>query len=173
MKCRNSFLQSPSFVFYFAPVFLALLSMSGRTPLWSQNNEPSSNSSAGHLTTWEALSSRFTLDLEQHEQTLKELGQNLQTSEASLQRLIPLYELSLQQNESLKTYNDQIGHRMQESDEWNAELQEDNVKLEADVKVAKAHGLRNTIIAGIGGLVLGILTPLIIKLLRVFKIIPV
>jgi hypothetical protein len=62
---------------------------------------------------------------------------------------------------------------MQESDEWNAELQEDNIKLEADVKVAKAHGLRNTIIAGIGGLALGILLPLIIKLLRVFKIIPV
>jgi hypothetical protein len=173
MKCENSFLQSPSFVFYFALVFLVLLSMPGRMPLWSQNNEPSSNSSAGHLTTWEALSSRFTLGLEQHEQTLKELGQNLQTSEASLQRLMPLYELSLQQNESLKTYNNQIGQRMQESDEWNAELQDENVKLKAKVKIAKANSLRNIIIAGGGGIVLGFLVPLIVKLLRRFKVIPV
>jgi cytochrome c-type biogenesis protein CcmH/NrfG len=48
---------------------------------------------------------------------LKELGQKLSTSEASLQRLTPLYELSLQQNESLKTYNAQITERMQERDE--------------------------------------------------------
>jgi multidrug resistance efflux pump len=122
--------------------------------------------------TWEALSSRFTLGLEQHEQTLKELGQKLQTSEASLQRLMPLYELSLQQNESLKTFNSQIGQRMQESDEWNAELQDENVKLEAKVNVARANGLRNTIIAGVGGIVLGLIIPIILKLLRTFKIIP-
>jgi hypothetical protein len=67
--------------------------------------------------TWEALSSRFALDLEQHEQTLSELGQKLQTSEAGLQRLTPLYELSLRQNESLKIYNGQIAERMQERDE--------------------------------------------------------
>jgi hypothetical protein len=66
----------------------------------------------------------------------------------------------------LKTFNDQIGQRMQESDEWNAELQENNIKLEAD-------GLRNAIIAGIGGLVLGILVPLIIKLRRALKALPV
>jgi hypothetical protein len=62
---------------------------------------------------------------------------------------------------------------MQETDEWNAELQEDNIKLEAEIKVAKAHGLRNTVIAGIGGLALGFIIPLIIKLLRAFKVIPV
>jgi hypothetical protein len=67
--------------------------------------------------TWEALSSRFILSLEQHEQTLRALGQKLQTSEANLQRLTPLYELSLQQNERLKTYNGQIAERMQERDE--------------------------------------------------------
>jgi hypothetical protein len=67
--------------------------------------------------TWETLSSRFTSNLKQHEQTLKELGQKLQTSEANLQRLMPLYELSLQQNERLKTYNGQIAERMQERDE--------------------------------------------------------
>jgi hypothetical protein len=62
---------------------------------------------------------------------------------------------------------------MRESDEWNAELQEDNIKLEAKVKATKTNGLRNTIIAGIGGLVLGFLLPFIIKLLRTFKVIPV
>jgi hypothetical protein len=62
---------------------------------------------------------------------------------------------------------------MQENDEWNAELQDENVKLEAKVNVARANGLRNTIIAGVGGIVLGLLIPLIIKLLRVFKVIPV
>jgi hypothetical protein len=95
----------------------ALLLMPGLTPLWSQNSGLSSRSSDEHLTAWELLSGRFTLDLEQHEQTLRELGQKLRTSEASLQRLMPLYELSLQQNERLKTFNDQIAERMQERDE--------------------------------------------------------
>jgi hypothetical protein len=62
---------------------------------------------------------------------------------------------------------------MQESDEWNAELQDENVKLEAKVKITKANGLRNTIIAGVGGIMLGLLVPFIIKLLRMFKVIPV
>jgi hypothetical protein len=61
---------------------------------------------------------------------------------------------------------------MQENDEWSAKLQEDNIKLEAEVKVAKARGSRNAIIAGIGGLALGLLVPLIIKLLRALKVIP-
>jgi hypothetical protein len=62
---------------------------------------------------------------------------------------------------------------MQESDEWNAELQDENAKLEAGVIAAKARGLRNTVIAGIGGLVLGVLIPLIMKLLRKLRAIPV
>jgi hypothetical protein len=62
---------------------------------------------------------------------------------------------------------------MQESDEWNAELQDENVKLEAEVKVAKANGMRNTVIAGMGGIVMGILVLLVIKILGAFKVIPV
>jgi hypothetical protein len=62
---------------------------------------------------------------------------------------------------------------MQESDEWNAELQDENVRLEAEVEAAKEHGLRNTMIAGLAGLALGVLLPFIIKLLRFFKAIPV
>jgi hypothetical protein len=117
MKCGNLFLQRVPFVFSFALVLLIPLSMPGTMPLWSQSNEPSSNNSAEHLRTWERLSSVFTLSLEQHEYTLKALGQKLQTSEASLQQLMPLYELSLQQNERLKMYNGQIAERMQERDE--------------------------------------------------------
>jgi hypothetical protein len=52
--------------------------------------------------------------LEQHELTLSALGQKLETSEASLRQLTPLYELSLQQNGRLKMYNEQIAARMQE-----------------------------------------------------------
>lgn len=61
---------------------------------------------------------------------------------------------------------------MQEADEWNAELQDENIGLKAEVKIVKANGLRNTIIAGIAGIVLGLLIPFIIKLLRAVKIIP-
>jgi hypothetical protein len=94
-------------------------------------------------------------------------------SKTYLQKLTVLYENSLTRIANLETFNIQIGQRMQESDEWNAELQEDNIKLEAEIKTAKAHGLRNTVIAGAGGFVLGILAPFIIKLLRMFKVIPV
>jgi ABC-type maltose transport system permease subunit len=145
-----------SFVFYFALVFLVLLSMSGRTPLWSQNNGPPSNGSAGHLTTWEALSSGFALGLERHEQTLKELGQKLATSEASLQRLTPLYELSLQQNENLKTYNGQIAERMQERDQDLALAYED--LDEKDLTIAKKNTLIWKLIAVIiamGAVIIG------------------
>jgi hypothetical protein len=115
--CGRDFWRFRRFFFYIIAALPVLLSISGRTPLWPQSSGPSLNSSTGHLTVWEALSSRFILDLEQHEQTLKELGQKLQTSEAGLRQLMPLYELSLQQNESLKTYNGQIAERMRERDE--------------------------------------------------------
>jgi hypothetical protein len=62
---------------------------------------------------------------------------------------------------------------MQESDEWNAELQTENMNMEAEVKIAKANGLRNAIIAGSGGIALGLLAPLIVKVLRRLKAIPV
>jgi hypothetical protein len=94
-------------------------------------------------------------------------------SKTSLRKLTDLYENSSTRIANLETFNDQIGRRMQESDQWNAELQEDNVKLKADVKAAKAQGLRNAVIAGGGGIALGLLVPLIVKLLRRFKIIQV
>jgi hypothetical protein len=98
-------------------VLPALLPVSGRTLLWSQNSGPSSRNSDEHLKTWEALSNKFNMVLELHDLTLNALGQKLVTSEASLRQLTPLYELSLQQNERLKMYNGQIAERMQERDE--------------------------------------------------------
>jgi capsular polysaccharide biosynthesis protein len=111
--------------------------------------------------------------LDQHDLTLRVLSKNLEASESNGGRLIRLSAELSQQNESLKTYNDQIGQRMQESDEWNAELQDENIGLKAEVKVMKVNGLRNTVIAGAGGMALGFFIPFIIKLLRKFKVIPV
>jgi hypothetical protein len=61
---------------------------------------------------------------------------------------------------------------MQESDEWNAELQEDNIKLEADVKAAKAQGLRNTLSAAVIGALAGFLLSPAFRLLQKLKIAP-
>jgi hypothetical protein len=117
MKCGKSFLQSLVFVSRCARALLVLRLMCGTTLLWPQNSGPLSTSSEEHLKTWETLSSEFTVNLEQHELTLKALGEKLATSEANLQQLTPLYEMSLRQNERLKTYNEQMAERMQERDE--------------------------------------------------------
>jgi hypothetical protein len=141
--------------------------------LSSQNNGQKSNNSNAILQTWEQLSGKFQSELTALRQDLQAALNDAGQSKMSLQKLTALYENSLTRIANLETFNSQIGQRMQESDEWNAELQDENVKLEAKVKIEKVDGLRNTIIAGIGGLVLGLLIPLIIKLLRVFKVIPV
>jgi hypothetical protein len=104
MRCGNLTLR----LFFRCFLLLALIALPltpGVTPAWSQNSAPPSNSSAGHLQTWEELSGRFSQGLEQHEQTLKELGSKLETSEANGQRLTFLYEQLSAQNASLKTYN--------------------------------------------------------------------
>jgi hypothetical protein len=145
----------------------------GKTQQSSPGNNSSSSSSSVHFQTWETLSGKFDRALETHEATLNEALQRLQTSELNGSKLNDLLNQSLRQNGDLKNYNNQIGQRMQESDEWNSELQDDNVKLKAGVKAEKAQGLRNTIIAGIVGIVLGLLIPFIIKLLRMFKVIPI
>jgi gas vesicle protein len=141
--------------------------------LSSQSSEPRSNNSGGILRTWEQISGKFQNELTALRQDLQTALNDANQSQTSLRKLTVLYENSLTRITNLETFNDQIGRRMQESDEWNAELQEENVKLEAEVKTAKARGLRNTVITGIGGLALGLLVPLIIKLLRFFKVIPI
>jgi hypothetical protein len=85
-------------------------------------------------------------------------------SKTFLQKLTVLYESSLTRIANLEAFNRRIGQRMQESDEWNAELQDENVKLEAGVKAAKAGGVRNAVIAGAAGLALGLAIPFIIPL---------
>jgi hypothetical protein len=114
--------------FFYIIVLLTLLTVPGKTLLWPQGSGPSSRSSEGHLTAWESLSGKFNMVLEQHETTLNALGQRLQASEASLQQLTPLYELSLQQNGRLKMYNRQIAERMQERDEDLAASYEENAR---------------------------------------------
>jgi septal ring factor EnvC (AmiA/AmiB activator) len=141
----------------------------GKTQALSPSNGLSSNSSNEHLRTWETLSERFQQTLTEQSTRLQQALTEIGTSKTSLLKLTDLLEQSLQANNDLKNYNQQIGERMQENDEWNAELQDDNVKLESEVKVAKAHCLWNTIIAGVIGIVLGLLIPSVIKLLRAFK----
>jgi UDP-N-acetylmuramoylalanine-D-glutamate ligase len=144
----------------------------GKTQPQSQSNEPSLNSSDNVSRTWNELYSQGQSIYAQQKKDLIALRMEILILKNGSAELTNLCNQLSQNNEGLKVFNEQIGQRMQESDEWNAELQDENVKLEADVKVAKAHGLRNTIITGIAGLALGILLPFIIKLLRTIKIIP-
>jgi hypothetical protein len=115
MKCGNSILQSP--VFAFVLVLPALLFLFGKTPLWSQDNEPLLRNSDEHLTTWTELSGKFSGTLDRHTQTLNELSEKLTASENSGQRSMTLSNELLRQNEDLRTYSAQIGERMQERDE--------------------------------------------------------
>jgi hypothetical protein len=170
--CKKSLSRLSLRSFWYRALPILLLTLIPMA-LSSQNSEQKSNNSNAILQTWEQLSGKFQSELTALRQDLQAALNDAGQSKMSLQKLTVLYENSLTRIANLETFNSQIGQRMQESDEWNAELQEDNIKLEAEIKVVKARGLRNTVIAGIGGLVLGILIPLIIKLLRVFKIIPV
>jgi multidrug resistance efflux pump len=150
---------------------LALLVMLIPMALLSQTSEPKLNNSDVTLQTWEQTSAKFRSELTALRQDLQTALNDAKQSTTSLQKLTVLYENSLTRIANLEAFNDQIGQRMQESDEWNAELQDDNVKLKAEVKVAKSQGLRNTIISGISGIILGVLLPFIIKLLKVSKIV--
>jgi hypothetical protein len=158
-----------SFWYRALPILLLLLIPMA---LSSQNSGQKSNNSNAMWQTWEQLSGRFQNELTALRLDLQAALSDAGQSKTSLRKLTILYENSLTRIANLETFNTQIGQRMQESDEWNAELQEDNIKLEAEVNVVKARGLRNTIIFGIGGLALGLLIPFIIKVLRTFKIIP-
>jgi hypothetical protein len=158
---------------WFVVLLIMALSMLGRMPAWSQDSGPKLNNSNATLRTWEQISGKFQSELSALRQDLQAALNDAKQSKTSLQKLTVLYENSLTRITNLETFNEQIGQRMQENDEWNAELQNENIKLETDIKIAKERGLRNILIAGIGGFVLGLLVPLIVKLLRVFKIMPV
>jgi hypothetical protein len=151
------------------PILLLTLIPMG---LSSQSSGPKSGNSNATSQTWEQLSGKFQKELTALRRDLQTALSDAKQSKTSLRRLTVLYETSLGRITDLETFNGQIGQRMQESDEWNAELQGDNIKLEADIQVAKAKGLRNTIIAGVGGLALGLLLPIAIKMARASKIIP-
>jgi outer membrane murein-binding lipoprotein Lpp len=174
MKCGKSvcrlFLRRSLFIRALLPVLLLTLMP---MVLLSQNSDPKSNNSSATFKIWQQISARFQTELTALRKDLQAALSDAQQSKTSLQKWTDLYETSLTRITNLETFNEQIGQRMQESDEWNAELQDEQVKLKADIKVSKAHGLRNTIIAGIAGLALGLLIPLVIKLLRTFTVIPV
>jgi outer membrane murein-binding lipoprotein Lpp len=172
MMCKKSLsrLFLRSFWHRVLPILLLTLIPMG---LLSQTNEPKLNNSSATLQTWGQISAKFQNELTALRQNLQAALSDAQQSKTSLQKLTDLYENSLMRIVNLETYNDQIGQRIPESDEWNAELQTENVNLEAEVKIAKANGLRNAIIVGAGGIALGLLVPLIVKVLRRFKVIPV
>jgi membrane protein implicated in regulation of membrane protease activity len=170
MKCKKSFLQSSAFVFALA--LLTLLLTPGGMLLWSQSSGPKSNNSDVTLQTWQLLSGKFQSELVMLRNDLNQALTELQQSKNYGQQQTNLLDQSLRRTNVLEAFNQQIGERMQEADEWNAELQDENIGLKAEVKIVKANGLRNTIIAGIAGIVLGLLIPFIIKLLRAVKIIP-
>jgi hypothetical protein len=162
------FLRSPWYRAF--PILLLTLIPMG---LLSQTSEPKLNNSNATLQTWEQISEKFQSELTALRQDLQTALSDAQQSKTSLRKLTDLYGNSLVRIANLETFNDQIGRRMQESDEWNAELQVENMKLEAGVKTAKANGLRNTVIAGIGGFALAIIGYIVIRVLRFLRIIPV
>jgi chromosome segregation ATPase len=99
-----------------AGVFLLLL-MSGATQAQQRDSAPPLNSSGNPSATWQTLSGKFEATLTQHEKTLRQLGEKLATSEANGQQLTDLCERLSAQNSDLKTFNEQMGARMQQRDE--------------------------------------------------------
>jgi hypothetical protein len=174
--CWRSYSDRLLFLIYLCgtPQSLVLLILlAPQTQVWSQSSGLKSNNSNETSQTWQQISVKFQSELTALRRDLQAALSDAQQSKTYLQKLTGLYENSLTRITNLETFNEQIGQRMQESDEWNAELQCDNVKLEAKVKMAKAHTLRSILIAGIVGIVLGILVPFILKMLRTFKVISI
>jgi hypothetical protein len=77
------------------------------------------------------------------------------------------------QNADLRSYNYQIGERMQERDEDLAQAYEDNERLKTALAKEKFKRLRDILLALAAGAVLAFAVPKIIKWLRLLKIIPI
>jgi predicted nuclease with TOPRIM domain len=116
------------------------------------------------LTTWNRLSEKFDETLSQHELTLRVLLKNLEASESNGERLTRLSGELSRQNEDLRSYNGQIGERMQERDEELAGVYED---LEGYKRLFRKALI---VIAVMGAY---ILIPLVIKVCRFLKVIPI
>jgi predicted nucleic acid-binding Zn-ribbon protein len=121
---------------------------------------------------WEKLSERFDETLNRHEQTLTELSGRLKASENNGERLTDLSDELSRQNADLRNYNYQIGERMQERDEDLAQAYEDNERLQTALAKEKSRRLRDIFFALAAGAFLAFAAPKIIKLLRMFRIIP-
>lgn len=117
----------------------------------SQNSKPSLNpqeeslmNNDNLLNQWTTLSTTFNQGLQEHEKQLMQVQLDLQTASNKLQIseaygaiLKNSLNSLLQKNRSLQTsyenastLADQVGERLQEADEWNAQLQEENYKLQ-------------------------------------------
>jgi septal ring factor EnvC (AmiA/AmiB activator) len=103
--------------FFVVALVGSLLWILGAMPVWPQSSAQLSKSSSGPSETWEALSNQFDSLLQTHEETLKSLSNKLTTSESGRQQLTSSLAQLSRQNNDLKTYNDQIGQRMQQRDE--------------------------------------------------------
>ena len=108
--------RSPALL-WLAALLGALLLIAGATRASSQSSGSSSSSSSDDLKTWEALSERFTRSLEEQSTQLRQALTETQTSKARAEKLTHLLEQSLKANDALRSYNAQIGERMQARDE--------------------------------------------------------
>jgi len=122
----------------------------GATRAWPQNSGSSSSNSSSDLTTWELLSGRFRDSLNGQSTKLRQALTEMETSKANSQKLTILLEQSLQANESLKNYNEQIAQRMQERDEDLARAYEKIDRLEErNFKLIIAVIVMGVVIAGL------------------------
>jgi peptidoglycan hydrolase CwlO-like protein len=145
-----------------APLFAALI-MLGMTLHLSPATAQQSNSSGEHSMIWETLSERFDETLNKHEQTLTELSGRLKASENNGERLTALSDELSKQYEDLRSYNSQIGERMQERDEDLAAAYGDNERLKAALAKEKLRRLRDSIFALAAGAVLAFAVPKMLK----------
>lgn len=130
----------------------------------SPANAQQLSSSEEHLTTWTQLSGKFSETLNQHEQTLTELSGRLKVSENNGLRLTGLSDELLRQNEDLRSFNDQIGERMQERDE---DLALSYDRIDALEKSALKHWIAHILM---GCLIAGAIA---FKVCRILKIAPI
>jgi len=109
---------------------IGLLLIIGATRAWSQSSGSSSSSSSDDLKTWETLSRKFAMGLDEQSTRLQQALMEMKTAKANSETLTLLLEQSLKANDGLKSYNVQIAERMQTRDEDLAAAYDDLNQLE-------------------------------------------
>lgn len=126
---------SPALALLWALALVCLLWTLGATRAWPQSNGWSSSNSSNDLTTWNELSEKFNQDLDKQSTELQQALTETLTSKASSQSLTSLLEQSLQANESLKLYNEEMAGRMRERDKALAAALEKTSRQEKTILV--------------------------------------